>query len=391
MIRDKEVTGHMHILRFILAIMLVVSSSFGERVEAAPLAVLGDGGARIEDDGGEVNLQVDLSRAVGWRLWTANGPPRIVLELTDMTWTAAPSSASTSVAALDVVETGPHTSELHVVLREPLGIVSAEMQTAADGTAVLEICLKPMTADGFLANIGTEDKDAADNRLMIAIDPGHGGTDPGAEAGSLREADLVLAFANRLRDVLVASGHFNAMLTREDDTLLSLDARLSAARAKGADALLSVHADALKDVGAASGIVLYHLDPAAGPAANKRITERHGPDDRLSGLDLADAGQDVNVALLDLARRDTIPRTTALSASLLDTFRGAEITVNSRPERAADFAVLKAADIPSLLIELGFLSTEADLDRLTSEDWQTRTAEAIRDGLLLWAEEDRLR
>lgn len=363
------------------------------RASDAPPATLGAGGLLMGDKGGEVVLSAELTRPVGWRLWMADEPPRMVLEFAGFSWTETPNIRSTSIVGYEVVETGPDVSELHAVLREPLGILSAEMTAEEDGTARLDIRLKPTTADVFQADLDAQNSadDATGERLVVAIDPGHGGSDPGAEAGEIREADLVLAFANRLRDVLVASGKFDVALTRLDDTLLSLDARLSVARAAKADVLISLHADALVDTGAASGIVLYRLDPAAGAAANERLTERHGPDDRLTGIDLAGAGQDVNIALLDLARREATPRTMALSSALLGTFQSAEMVLNTRPERTGEFAVLKAADIPSLLIELGFLSTEADLERLTSEDWQTRAAEAIRDGLLLWAEEDRLR
>ncbi len=358
--------------------------------EEAPPAGLTGGGAVVQDDGGGVSLEIDLTRPVGWRLWLADGPPRFVLELTDMNWTERPELKSTSILGLHIVETGPTSSELHAILREPLGVLSAEMTAAEDGTASLQVRLTPITAEAWQSDVQVAVDTAAheSKRPVIAIDPGHGGTDPGAESGDLREADLVLGFAQRLRDVLLASGQFDVVLTRNDDRLLSLDARLSRAREAGADVFLSLHAEALAVPGAASGIVLYRLSREAQAAANQRLQERHGPDDQLTGMDLTDAGEDVTVALLDLARQNVVPRTEALSASLLQAFLGADLVVNSRPERNGSFAVLKAADIPSLLIELGFLSTEEDLERLTSEDWQTAAAHAIRDGLILWAQED---
>lgn len=380
-------------LTILLAFTALFALVSGVEADSGPTATLGERGVTMEDDGGGVKLAVDLTRPVGWRLWLADGPPRLVLELSDFAWNASPELRSTSLVAFQLVETGPHMSELHLVLREPLGVVSAEMKAADDGTAFLDVRLQPTTADAFQADLEAlqAEVEAAEERLVVAIDPGHGGTDPGAQAVEIREADLVLAFARRLRDILVASGRFDVVLTREDDSFLSLDARLTVARSAGADILLSLHADALEGDEQASGLVLYRLDPAAGAEANERLTERHSPDDRLNGIDLTGAGQDVNLALLELARRDAIPRTRALSAAFLDAFEGADLVVNSRPQRTGDFAVLKAADIPSLLIELGFLSTEADLHRLISDDWQTRVAMAIRDGLSLWVEEDRLR
>ncbi|MEM9427531.1 MAG: N-acetylmuramoyl-L-alanine amidase [Pseudomonadota bacterium] len=372
-----------------MAAILAAAAAADEGV----LATLDGDGAVITDEGGEVSLTVDLTRPVAWRLWIADEPPRLVLELADTEWTDEPVLRSTSVVALDVVETGPAVSELQATLREPLSVLSAEMIAEDDGTATILVRLQPTTADVFQSDLeaASDTVALATKRPVIAIDPGHGGRDPGAEAGNIQEADLMLAFAERLRDILVASGQLDVVLTRADDSFVSLDARLTRARQAGADVLLSLHADALADANAASGIVLYRLDPDATAAANLRLRERHGPSDQLSGLDLSGAGEDVTLALLDLARQRAAPRTEAMSGAILQALQGADLVVNSRPERNGEFAVLKAADIPSLLIELGFLSTEEDLERLTSEDWQTSVAEAIRDGLLLWIEEDQLK
>lgn len=381
--------------RFISGMIVAAATLVAAAVWAddAAVATLAGKGAVMSEKGGEVSLTVEMTRPVGWRLWMADDPPRVVVELSEFAWSKTPNLRSTSIAALEVVQTGPNLSELHAVLREPLGVLSAEMIAAEDGTAVLNVRLQPTTADVFQSDLEADlAKNAADTkRLVIALDPGHGGSDPGAEAGELREADLVLSFCKRLRDILLASGKFGVVLTRSDDQLLSLDARLTQAREAEADVLLSFHADALVDADAASGIVLYRLSDDARAAANLRLRERHGGDDLLNGLDLTNAGEDVTVALLDLASLDTTPRTEALSTALLNAMVGADLLVNTRPEREGEFAVLKAADIPSLLIELGFLSTEADLARLTSKEWQTAAAKAIRDGLLLWAEEDALR
>lgn len=356
-----------------------------------PMAGLGADGAVMADKGGEVQLTMALTRPVPWRLGFVDGPPRMVVELTDFDWTDAPVSRSTSVAAIETLQTGPARTEMHAYLREPLHVVSAEMRTHEDGTALLAVVLQPTTAEDFRVALDEAIIGAVppEDRLTVAIDPGHGGTDPGAQAGELTEAALVMGFAERLREVLEQSGRFNVVLTRDDDRLVSLDRRLSLARAAGADILLSIHADTLQDAGAASGIVVYRLSEEAAPEADERLTERHAPDDRLSGVDLTGAGDDVTLALLDLARQEAAPLTAALSAKMVDAFRGTGLTVNSRPERTADFAVLKAADIPSLLIELGFLSTPADLARLTSETWQLEAARAMRDALMLWQDEAR--
>ncbi|MGR3513358.1 MAG: N-acetylmuramoyl-L-alanine amidase family protein [Paracoccaceae bacterium] len=375
---------------FALGVVLAALASVSANAADAPAVLTGDG-VVMADDGGAVTLTVDLSRPVGWRLKLADGPPRVVVELAETELSDTFTLKSTSVLALETVKTGSELIELQAILREPLSILSAEMTVGDEEGAQLTVRLQTTTADVFQTELETDEAvDATPMRPVIAIDPGHGGRDPGAEAGGIREADLVLAFGLRLRDVLVASGKFDVVMTRTDDSFLSLDERLSIARVGGAEVFLSLHADALADADAASGIVLYRLPPGAHASANLRLQERHEPDDQLTGLDLSSASEDVTLSLLDLARQRTMPRTRSLSAGLLTALEGAELTVNNRPERTQNFAVLKAADIPSLLIELGFLSTEADLDRLTSEDWQTIAAEAIRDGLTLWSDEDRL-
>lgn len=234
---------------------------------------------------------------------------------------------------------------------------------------------------------------AADGRetVTIALDPGHGGIDPGAEALGVNESDLVLDFARRLEELLADTGHLDAILTRDDDHFVSLDQRLSNARRGGADVFISIHADAIPVGGQqASGLTIYTLDSEDVPQANARLVERHDETDILTNVDLSDAGEDVSNALIALSRQQSLPRSQMLAQSLLKTFAAGDVSVNNRPHRHGGFAVLKAAEMPSVLIELGFLSNAKDRERLMSEEWLQEAALAIRDGLLLWVSEDRL-
>jgi N-acetylmuramoyl-L-alanine amidase len=368
-----------------------IASILGAWAAWAGVAEIGPGDARFADEGGVVVLTVPLTEPVPWSVRIEDGPPRLVVELHDMVWSDTPQLASGSIADVSTGRSGPTSSEMVAYLREPLTITTAEMATSEDGTARLTVWMAATTATGFRDALEAGDAVVTGNRIVVALDPGHGGFDPGARADGHVEADVVLSFAERLREELLSSGRFDVVLTREDDRFVSLDDRISVARAAGADVFLSLHADALEDAGAASGLAVYALDPGAEAEAAERLTERHGPEDVLTGVDLTGAGDDVTLALLELARADTAPRTVALSRNLVAAFAGAGLEVNSQPERSGDFAVLKAADIPSLLVELGFLSTEVDLGRLTSEAWQGQAARAVSDALMLWADEDRLR
>lgn len=371
---------------FAAAASLFAAASLG----AGP-AKLGPNGAAIADAGGGVVVTVPLSHAVPWSVRIADGPPRLVVEFHDADIARPPRLGSGSFAAVETRRSGPGSSQIVALLREPLVISSAEMVTAGDGSARLTVLLTATTAGVFTEAAEREAPHISGGRMVVALDPGHGGFDPGARTAGHEEADLVLTFAERLRDELHATGRFDVVLTREDDSFVSLDDRISRARAAGAEVFLSLHADALEDAGAASGLVVYSMSEAARRQAALRLAERHEGTDLLTGVDLTGAGDDVTLALLDLARTETEPRARALSATLVAAFGGAGLAVNSMPERRGDFAVLKSADFPSLLIELGFLSTEADLRRMTSETWQDQAAGAIRDALLLWSDEDRLR
>ena len=145
---------------------------------------------------------------------------------------------------------------------------------------------------------------------------------------------------------------------------------------------LSLHADALRDLdGAASGITVYRLPDDAAGSADELLAMRHAASDLLKGVDLTGTGDDVALALLDIARRDTAPRTRALQKKLVEAFRSSGLDVNSRPERQAAFSVLKSAEIPSVLIELGFLSSDRDRERLATADWQDAAATAVMEAL----------
>ena len=226
---------------------------------------------------------------------------------------------------------------------------------------------------------------------VVVIDPGHGGRDPGADAGDLTEADLMLAFATELARAIETATPFDARLTRATDTYVSLDDRIARARALGADAFLSLHADTLPGGASARGATVYTLADSAGDAASRRLVERHeaGLLSR-SALTPAD-GDGIALVLLDMARRETRPRTEALAGQILSAFDIAGLPVAPRPRRTANFSVLKSADMPSVLLELGFLSSDADLARLATPEGRAPVAAALAGALDAWWADDRAR
>lgn len=367
---------------------------------ARALARVSEEGAVIADVGGQVAIDIPLSQSVPWRIFTLDQPPRIVIDFSEVDWLETPIVTTSTIAQVNVGKSGPGWSRMVALLREPLSIDQAEMRVQANGAARLSVFLKPTTAEDFRGSVATQpDFEIAtsstpltsidNSRQTVAIDPGHGGIDPGAEAEGLNEAHLMLAFARGLKDELLRNGRFNVVMTRETDVFVPLERRMTIARAAGADIFLSLHADALEaDAGPAQGVTIYTLSEEVTDKAALRLAERHARNDILAGVDLSAAEDEIAFVLLDLARRETIPRSAALATTLVAQFRANDLALNSRPNRNGGFSVLKAAEMPSVLIELGFLSNETDRDRLRSDIWTRSAIQAIASALLNWSEED---
>ncbi|MFQ6552456.1 N-acetylmuramoyl-L-alanine amidase family protein [Aestuariibius insulae] len=264
-----------------------------------------------------------------------------------------------------------------VTLDAPHRVETAEMKVSG-GAARIRIVLRP-GADEGVAEAGGEDAAG----LVVAIDPGHGGRDPGAERDGVREADLMLSLARMLADELRARG-IEAVLVRPGDITRSLPSRITQARAAGAGLLVSLHADAL-DGGGASGASVYTLSESGGTRADALMAQRHSRGDLISGLDLDGQGDRVAIALMELTRRDALARSEALAGLLARQMDAGGVPMNSRPVRQADLGVLKAADMPSVLVEAGFLSDAGDRARLVTPDGQRQLAIALAEGIARWA------
>ncbi|MFW5641507.1 MAG: N-acetylmuramoyl-L-alanine amidase family protein, partial [Roseicyclus sp.] len=220
--------------------------------------------------------------------------------------------------------------------------------------------------------------------------PGHGGVDPGAVRGGVTEADLVLQFARELAEALGRTGRAEAVLTRQADVFVPLPARVTRARAAGADAFVSLHADALAD-GRARGATVYTLADRASDAASAALAEQHDRADLLQGIDLSSSDDVVAGVLMDLARAETAPRAEALADALVESLGAGGLRLHSRPRGEAGFTVLRAADIPSVLVEIGFMSDPSDLANLQDPVWRAAMQAALVEGILTWAEADALR
>ena len=221
---------------------------------------------------------------------------------------------------------------------------------------------------------------AAQSRPLIVLDPGHGGVDNGASSPKgIHEKDITLAFALQLRDRLVAAGKFDVALTREDDTYLTLNDRVNLARQNRADLFISLHADTFQqeDIRGAS---IYTRDERATDILDKVLADGENRADVVAGYVAPDTRPEVVSILVDLMRREVRQQAYVAANDIVKAMEPS-VTLRRFPVRQADFFVLQAPDVPSLLIELGFMSNPADISNLESAEWRDRMVAAIGTGV----------
>lgn len=213
------------------------------------------------------------------------------------------------------------------------------------------------------------------DRKVIVIDPGHGGVDPGAHGRQAKEKNVVLSFAKQLIGKLRDTGLYDVYLTRNTDVYIPLRARVQIARRKKADLFISIHADAIKKRNV-RGLSVYTLSEKASDKEAAALARKENQSDIIAGIDFGDQPKDVTNILIDLAQRETKNLSKRFAASVVKETRG-KTRLLERTHRQAGFRVLKAPDVPSVLIELGFLTNRADEKQLLSAKWQRNVATAL--------------
>jgi len=316
------------------------------------------GGSRVVFD-----LTGPARIANSYVLEAANGqPPRLVLELEEVDRTTfvqslSPDSQPAIAAAKDVV----------TVATDTVATIEAKVEVAPKPAATL---YEPAAAVDKPAA-------AADLRPVIVIDPGHGGIDNGTQSGSEYEKNLVLEFGSALRDRIEKSGKYRVVMTRTDDTFIPLADRVKIARNQSAALFVSIHADALpRREGDAQGATIYTLSDRASDAEAERLAEAENKADAIGGVNLTEEPTDVADILIDLAQRETRTFSNRFARLLMGEMK-TTTRMHKHPLKSAGFRVLKAPDVPSVLIELGYVSNKDDLEHLVSEDWRSRTVGSV--------------
>jgi len=353
-------------------------------------------GVRVGGDEAQTRFVMDLSRKIDLRAFTLADPYRVVIDVPQVTFQLPPKAGESGRGLIKAFRFGlmmPGGSRLVLDLVKPARIEKAFVVDAAAGApARLVLDLAPTDRESFLRKMAAADKvasaappsrrepaaDTGDSRPLVALDPGHGGIDTGTKGpdGEL-EKTIVLEFAERLRDRIEKSGKYRVMLTRTDDTFIPLGDRVRMARNAGAALFVSIHADSLPHKeGDAQGATVYTLSETATDTEAARLAEQENRADVIAGVDLKDEPDDVAGILLDLAQRETKTFSVQFAHRLVGELKGAT-RLHKNPLKSAGFKVLRAPDVPSVLVELGYVSNKQDLHSLVSDSWRDHTAAAV--------------
>ena len=353
----------------------------------------------------QVEIKFHFTQQVPYRVYARPSPNRLLLEFGTVDFHSFDpelilNSKSVVKAEVGLLQNG--WSRVSLELAKPLGVRSVEMKRdAANGAASLSLWLEPITEKEFIAltqfyketdNLeakGAAQREMTDrsDRIRIVLDPGHGGEDPGALAGGLKESDLMLRLAFEIKEALMRVSQFDVFLTRTDDHFVSLRERLAFATEKKADLFISLHADAVS-AGVAYGTTVYTLSEKASDELSQRLVHEHDRASLLVGSDLIGADDTIADILIEIALKETMPRSEALAAVMVEELLSELGVVNAEPLRKAGFTVLKSPDIPSILIEAGFLSTQSDLENLIDPLWRKKFVSGVQKAVQKWVSSD---
>ncbi|MGE0005921.1 MAG: N-acetylmuramoyl-L-alanine amidase [Parvibaculaceae bacterium] len=397
-----------------LTLAAVVAAPAG--AGAKPVTALA---ARVAGDDGKTRFVADLSRPVSYSVYVLPDPYRVMIDLPDVSFELPANAGGEPLGLVSTYRFGPLGNGRSRIVIDATGpvligksflvkpeagqparlvvdLVKTDEKTFMMAHAADQARRRPADggADDFSADAsaiplpppkpGTEPPASerampakrADGRRVIVIDPGHGGIDPGAiGVRRTREKDVVLAFSRVLRDRLKANDNYEVVLTRDDDTFLSLKQRVRIARDNQADLFIAVHADTVRGR-SVRGATLYTLSDKASDAEAEALAQKENRADIIGGIDLAEENEEVADILIELAQRETknhsIFFAKKLKAQLLPVTH-----MTGKPMRSAGFVVLKAPDVPSVLLELGYLSNKADEALMASPKWQAGIAAAM--------------
>lgn len=358
--------------------------------------------ALVKPHGGRTCFSLVSTRRLAPRIYVVKNPERVVIDAANAHFRLPQSAKPRAGGLIDGVRYGVLASgQARIVIDVESGTRVGKVlsRKRRDDLHQLIISLtngvlgeRPLPCDAVVAQTqqasllsGGSPAKAAQKahsiKPVVVVDPGHGGVDPGAVVNKVYlEKIIALAVGRRLAARLRKDGRFKVVMTRSRDAFVSLDDRVERARANKADLFISLHADSLDDAREAKkthGAVVYILSHRASDAEAKRLAEKENAADLLAGILPTKASEDgVRNILVDLLKRETEHKSARLRKLLIARMR-AKVPVSRNPYRSAAFRVLKQTETPAALIELGYMTNAADLQRMRRADWQDRVAAAV--------------
>lgn len=379
------------------AVLLVTSACVVTSLAHAEAKAIIAQDARVAGDRERTRFIADLSKKVDVHVFALASPYRVIVDAPDVNFQMPEGVGKEKRGLITAYRYGlfaPGKSRIVIDVGGPFLIDKAfVLEPRDDQPARLVVDLVPTDEKTFQAKLKEsrppEQASAAsmtlpeppvrapDAKPVIVLDPGHGGIDPGtSSADGVTEKDVVLAFAKSLKAKLEATGRYEVYLTREDDTFLPLRERVEFAQKKGAGLFLSIHADYFpQQTEKATGATVYTLSEQASDEEAKELATKENFSDALAGVALpSDSDEVVANILIDLAQRETQNRSSVFARSIVGELAG---NLHTRKLRSAGFRVLKAPDVPSVLLEIGFLSNPDDEKHLVSDAWRDRMGNSL--------------
>ncbi len=392
---QQEKTALRTLLSILLALSLLLFIAAPKPVQAADAVATG---ARVGGDDKRTRFVADLTKPVSYTVFVLPNPYRVIIDMPNVTFNLPPGTGQKTRGLIGEYRYGQVAAGRSRIVMDTAGPVLIEksfiVEPQASQPARIVVDLVPISEEAFLKTYREEEEKAVataetpvplpipkaedrnGTRKLIVIDPGHGGVDPGAVGvNGTKEKDVVLGFALSLRDHLRKSGQYEVVMTRASDTFVSLRDRVRVARRKKADLFIAIHADTVKGP-QARGATIYTLSEKASDAEAEALAHKENRADIIGGLDLGAESEEVTDILIDLVQRESKSHSMVFAKKAVIEMKTVT-DFTGKPLRSAGFVVLKAPDVPSVLVELGYLSSRQDEAQLTAPKWRDKVASAM--------------
>ncbi|WP_312406456.1 N-acetylmuramoyl-L-alanine amidase [Rhizobium sp.] len=370
----------------LLAILALLTVSTASYASQQPILAFS---ARVAGDDARTRVVIDFEQKPEFVIHYVDSPERIIVDLSASAFGFPAADLAPRGLFKDIRygTMGSDSARMVFTVNRPVKLVMAEVQKNEERGFRLVLDAEMTSKEQFAEILKSQDWNTSaavppqdvgpvveDGVFTVAVDAGHGGIDAGASGATTKtpEKTVTLDFARLLAERLNKVEGVKAFLTREDDTFLSLSQRVTIARQKHADLFISLHADTLaqKDI---RGATIYTLSDKASDRMAENLAVRENLSDQLAGFSIESGPPEVADILLDLTRRETQAFSVALADNVVKSFEG-QVGLINNPHRQANFQVLRAPDIPSVLLEMGFLSNPEDEKLLLDEAWRAKVA-----------------